>query len=66
MLVVAPVEIGVHYGRFHSVCGRVERVHAGNVVGAFEPVRVEAFVAVDIAFNGFRVGVKQQLVRVAA
>ena len=66
MLVVAPVEIGVHHGRFHGVWGRVERVHAGNVVRALEPVRVEAFIAVDVAFDSFRVGVEQQLVRVAA
>ena len=66
MLVVAPVEIGAHHGRFHGVWGRVERVHAGNVVRALEPIRVEAFIAVDVAFDSFRVGVEQQLVRVAA
>ena len=66
MLVVAPVEIGVHHGRFHGVWGRVERVHAGNVVRALEPIRVEAFIAVDVAFDSFRVGVEQQLVRVEA
>ena len=66
MLVVAPVEIGVHHGRFHGMGGRVERVHAGNVIGASEPVRVEALIAVDVAFDGFSVGVKQQFVRVAA
>ena len=62
----APVEVGVDHHRFHRVPGRVQRVHRRIVVRAFEPVGEQAFIAVDVAFDGIGVGVEQQLVRVAA
>ena len=65
MLVVAPVEIRIDHGRFHGMRRGIQRIHAGDVLRAFEPIRIEAFVTVDVSLDGFGVRVEQQLVRVA-
>ena len=38
MLVVAPVEIRIDHGRFHGMRRGIQRIHAGDVLRAFEPI----------------------------
>lgn len=66
VLVVAPIEVGIDDGRLHGVGGRVKVVHRRGVVRAFEPVGEQAFVAVDVAFDGLGIRVEQQFVGVAS
>ena len=65
MLIIAPIEVGVDDRGLHGVSRRVEVVHRRVVVRTLEPVREQAFVAVDIAFDGLGIWVEQQLVRIA-
>ncbi len=61
--VVAPVEEGIGDHRVHRVAERVVAVERGGVA---EAVGEQRLVAVDLAVDGLRIGVEQQLARVAA
>ncbi len=65
VLVVAPIEIRIDHRRLHGVRRRIQGVHGRDVIRAFEPVGVETFIAVDVAFDGFGIWVQKQFVRIA-
>ena len=58
MLIVAPVEVRVDDRGLHRVGCGIERVHVVRVVRAAEPVRVQAFITVDVAFDRFGVRIQ--------